>query len=61
MRESLTDGGGGLIPEHLGDDELLPDPERLGDDVTHGVAQEVDVLPVARTRGLWHSVKQNLG
>lgn len=46
-----------LWPEHLCDDELLPDAERLGDDVAHSVAQEVDVLPVSRPRGHWHSVE----
>ena len=49
-----------ISPEHLRDDELLPDPECLGDDVTHGVAQEVNILAVSRPSGHWHSVKQDL-
>ena len=48
-------------PEHLCDDELLPDAEGLGDDVTHGVTQEVDVLPVTWPRGQRYSMKQHLG
>ena len=49
-----------LRPEHLRDDELLPDAQGLGDDVTDGVTQEVNVLPVTWARGQGHSVKQNL-
>ena len=49
-----------LRPEHLSDDELLPDAQGLGDDVTHGVTQQVNVLPVTRAGGQRHSVKQDL-
>ena len=47
-------------PGYLSDDELLPDAECLGDDVTHGVTQEVDVLSLPGTRGHWHPVKKYL-